>query len=41
MFEHPDVIEALSVPAHRPIKPIYVQRFVRFIEAIRSTHERD
>ena len=41
VFEHPDLIEALSVPAHRPIKPIYIQRFVRFIDAIRSSHERD
>ena len=41
VFEHPDLVEALSVPAHRPIKPIYVQRFVRFIDAIRSSHERD
>ena len=41
VFEHPDLIEALSVPAHRPIKPIYIQRFVRFIDAIRSAHERD
>ncbi len=41
VFEHPDVIEALSVPARRPIKPIYVRRFVRFIDAVRGTHERD
>jgi hypothetical protein len=37
IFEHPASIEALSVPAHRPIKPIYVQRFVRLIDAIRET----
>jgi hypothetical protein len=36
VFEHPAVIEALSVPARRPIKPIYVQRFVRLIEAARG-----
>ena len=41
VFEHPDLIEALSVPAARPIKPIYIKRFVRFIDAIRSSHERD
>jgi len=41
VFEHPDLAEALSVPAHRPIKPIYVQRFVRFIDAVRGAHERD
>jgi predicted RNA binding protein YcfA (HicA-like mRNA interferase family) len=41
VFEHPDMEEALSVPARRPIKPIYVQRFVRFIDAVRGTNERD
>ena len=41
IFEHPDQIEALSVPAHRPIKPIYIKRFVRFIDEIRSAHERN
>jgi predicted RNA binding protein YcfA (HicA-like mRNA interferase family) len=41
VFEHPDAMEALSVPARRPIKPIYIQRFVRFIDAVRGTHERD
>jgi hypothetical protein len=29
VFEHSDIVEAISVPARRPIKPIYVQRFVR------------
>ncbi len=41
VFEHPDVTEAIVVPARRPIKPIYVQRFVRFIDAVRGNHERD
>lgn len=41
VFEHPEVAEALSVPARRPIKPIYVQRFVRFIEQMRGAHERN
>jgi len=41
VFEHPAVSEALSVPARRPIKPIYVRRFVRFIDAVRSAHEPD
>ena len=36
IFEHPAVAEALSVPARRPIKPIYVTRFVRLIDAIRG-----
>jgi hypothetical protein len=39
VFEHPAVIEALSVPARRPIKPIYVQRFVRLIDAVRGSDD--
>jgi hypothetical protein len=39
VFEHPGMAEALSVPARRPIKPIYVQRFVRFIDTVRGAHE--
>lgn len=34
IFEHPRVVEALSVPAHRPIKPIYVKMFVRLVDAV-------
>jgi hypothetical protein len=41
VFEHPEVAEALSVPAKRPIKPIYVQRFVRFIDAVRGSNDPD
>jgi hypothetical protein len=31
----------LSVPARRPIKPIYVQRFVRLIDMVRGDDERN
>jgi len=31
IFRHPNGA-MLSVPAHRPIKPIYVRKFVRLIE---------
>jgi hypothetical protein len=41
VFEHPAVAEALSVPARRPIKPIYVTRFVRLIDAVRGNDDRD
>jgi hypothetical protein len=41
VFEYPGVAEALSVPAKRPIKPIYVQRFVRFIDTVRGNDEPD
>ena len=30
-FRHPDGSK-LTVPAHRPIKPVYVRRFIRFLE---------
>jgi hypothetical protein len=39
VFEHPAVAEAVSVPARRPIKPIYVRRFVQLIDAVRANHE--
>jgi len=39
VFEHPGVAEAISVPARRPIKPVYVRRFVAFIEAVRASNE--
>lgn len=41
VFEHPAVAEALSVPARRPIKPVYVRRFVGLIDAVRGSDERD
>jgi hypothetical protein len=28
-----------SVPAPRPIKPVYVRRFVTFIETVRASNE--
>ena len=31
IFRHPNGA-MLSVPAHRPIKPIYVKKFVRLVE---------
>jgi len=41
VFEHPAVVEALSVPARRPIKTIYVQRFVRLVDAVRDSDDTD
>jgi len=41
IFEHPAVTEALSVPARRPIKPIYVRRFVRLMDAVRGSDDAD
>lgn len=31
---HPDVLEILTIPARKPIKPIYVKRFVSMIDSI-------
>jgi predicted RNA binding protein YcfA (HicA-like mRNA interferase family) len=39
VFEHPAVAEAVSVPARRPIKPVYVRRFVALIEAAVRANE--
>jgi hypothetical protein len=39
VFEHSAIVEAMSVPARRPIKPVYVRRFVAFIEAVRASNE--
>lgn len=34
IFEHPAVPQAISVPARRPIKPIYVLKFVARVDAV-------
>jgi hypothetical protein len=34
VLEHPRVADAISVPARRPIAPVYVRRFVAFIEDV-------
>jgi predicted RNA binding protein YcfA (HicA-like mRNA interferase family) len=35
-FTHPAVPEGVSVPAHRPIKPVYVRAFVRLVDRVRQ-----
>ena len=40
VFEHPATAEALSVPARRPIKPVYVRRFVALVDAVKASDER-
>ncbi len=32
--KHESQREVLTVPAHRPIKPVYVRELVRFLEAV-------
>ena len=34
VFDHEDWVELLCVPAHRPIKPIYVKKFIALIERL-------
>jgi len=31
--KHPSAREILTIPAHRPIKPVYIRKLVRYIEA--------
>jgi len=28
--------QILTIPAHRPIKPVYVRELVRFVDAVRE-----
>jgi len=35
-FSHPCWIEILTVPAHRPIKPIYAKKFVSLVDALKE-----
>ena len=35
VFRHPGK-EHLSVPAHRPIRPIYIRRFVALVDAVQG-----
>lgn len=34
VFDHPKWIELLCVPAHRPIKPIYIKKFLSLISIL-------
>lgn len=36
VFSHASVRDTLSVPAHRPIKAIYIRRFVALIDQIQE-----
>ena len=37
VFSHRSVPQAVCVPAHRPIKPVYVRQFVALIDQIEGT----
>ncbi len=34
--KHESMAEILTIPAHRPIKPVYVRSLVSFIDAVRG-----
>lgn len=34
--KHPKVAEILTIPAHRPIKPVYVRDLIKFIDAVQG-----
>lgn len=31
---HPDLAEALSIPAHKPVKPVYIRKLVEMIDIL-------
>lgn len=35
-FTHPRWVEILTVPAHRPIKPVYVKKFMALIDTLKE-----
>ena len=35
--KHAGVPEILTIPAHRPIKPVHIRAPVRFVDAVRET----
>ena len=37
VFSHPGVEADLSVPARRPIKPIYIRQFLLLLEAVKES----
>ena len=36
VFSHPGITQTLSVPAHRPIKPVYTRQFVGLIDSVKE-----
>ncbi len=36
IFSYPGIRERVSVPAHRPIKPVYIRQFVELIDKARG-----
>jgi predicted RNA binding protein YcfA (HicA-like mRNA interferase family) len=38
-FSHPKRVDILTVPAHRPVKQVYIKKFVSFIDALQQEGE--
>ena len=36
VFSFPNIEEDVCIPAHRPLKPVYVRRFVALVDQIRE-----
>lgn len=34
--KHVGMTEILTIPVHRPIKPVYIRELVRFVDAVRE-----
>lgn len=39
VFSFPDVLGEACVPAHRPIKPVYVEQFLTLLDAVIAKEE--
>ena len=35
--KHSDMASILTIPAHRPIKPVYIRELVKFIDSVRES----
>ncbi|MBF0383297.1 MAG: type II toxin-antitoxin system HicA family toxin [Magnetococcales bacterium] len=39
ILSHPTVMEILSIPAYRPVKPIYIRKLIEMIDAIGGSYD--
>lgn len=39
VFSFPGIDEDVCIPAHRPIKPVYVRRFVLLVEKVKELQQ--
>lgn len=36
VFSHSEIVESVTVPAHRPIKPVYVKKIIELIDKVKE-----